>query len=172
MRTKAVIFLLSLFFVAFLLIQIRIPITTDGQVSTAEIPEAIRQQVQETYGKLPLYFIENQGQLDPRVGYYIQGGDKSIYFTGRGVTFSLTAALTDNGDRKPSSETLIRPASYGGAGVAREFGPQREAQSWERQHWVVKLDFVDANSNAQPVGQEPTDAVISYFDQTDILYHS
>ena len=199
MRTKAFIFLVSLLFVAFLLIQIQTPITTNGQVSTAEVPEAIRQQIRETYGKLPLYFIENQGQLDPRVAYYIQGGDKSIYFTGSGVTFSLTAALPDAltaaGDEKPASEALVHPAayqesgdvtapllshsagsgqarlglelghpsSYWGTGVARELSPQREAQSWERQRWVVKLDFVDANPKAQPVGQEPTAAVISYF---------
>ena len=131
--------------------------------TSEEVPEAVQRQVGEDYGKLPLYFIENQGQLDPRVAYYIQGGDKSIYFTGRGVTFALTGALTGDGDGKPASEARVQPASYRGTGVASELGPQREAQSWERQRWVVKLDFVDANPNTQPVGQEPTDAVISYF---------
>ena len=164
MRAKTFIFLLSLFFVAFLLVQIQTPITTNSQVSTDDVLEAVQQQVLETYGKLPLYFIENRGQLDPRVAYYIQGGDKSIYFTGSGVTF----ALTDAGDEKTSVEALVHPASYRGVGVAKELGPQREAQSWERQsrerqRWVVKLDFVDANPNARPVGQEPTSAVISYF---------
>ena len=117
-----------------------------------------QQRAVEAYGQLPLYFIENQGQLDTRVAYYIQGGDKSIYFTGRGVTFVLTDALTGAGDGKPSSEALVHPVSYRGTGIARELGPRREAQ-----RWVVKLDFVDANPNARPVGQEPTAAVISYF---------
>ncbi len=190
MKAKAFVFLfLCLALIALTLIQMQEPIP-NSQVPTAGVPEATKQQVLEDYGKLPLYFIENQGQLDPRVAYYIQGGDKSIYFTGSGVTFALTAALTDNGDGKP--EALVRPAayqesgdvtapllsrlglelghpaSYQGTGVARELGSQREAQSWERQswerqRWVVKLDFVDANPNAQPVGQEPTAAVISYF---------
>ena len=128
---------------------------TDRPSSRVSVPVgAANPQVLASYGKLPLYFIENQGQLDPDVSYYIQGGDKSIYFTGRGVTF----ALTDAGDEKPSSEALVRPASYGGAGVARALSPQREAQ-----RWVVKLDFVDADPKARPVGQEPTAAVISYF---------
>ena len=127
----------------------------DRPSSRVSVPVgAAKPQVLASYGKLPLYFIENQVRLDPRVAYYIQGGGKSIYFTGRGVTFALTAA----GDEKPSSEALVRPASYGGTGVARELGPHREAQ-----RWVVKLDFVDANPNARPVGQEPTAAVISYF---------
>ncbi len=112
MRTKAFIFLLSLFIVAFLLVQNQTLITSDSQVSTAKVPEAVRQQVRESYGKLPLYFIENQGQIDPRVAYYIQGRDKSIYFTGSGVTFALTGALTAAGDGKPSSEALVHPASY------------------------------------------------------------
>ena len=128
----------------------------------AKTPAASNPQVVENYGKLPLYFIENQGQLDPRVAYYIQGSDKSIYFTGRGVTFALTDALTGAGDgagdEKPSSETLVHPVSYRGTGGAKEYGPQREAE-----RWVVKLDFVDANPNVRPVGQEPTAAVISYF---------
>ena len=126
--------------------------------ATTQIPAANKPQVVETFGKLPLYFIENQGQLDPRVAYYIQGGDKSIYFTGRGVTFALTAALTGAGDGKTSSEALVHPASYRGTGGAKEHGPQREAE-----RWVVKLDFVDADPSARPVGQEPTAALISYF---------
>ena len=134
------------------------PLLAHKPSSAAETPAANKPQVVETFGKLPLYFIENQGQLDPRVSYYIQGGDKSIYFTGRGVTFALTDALTGAGDGKPSSEALVHPVSYRGTGGAKEHGPQREAA-----RWVVKLDFVDANPNVRPVGQEPTAAVISYF---------
>ncbi|MEE8177064.1 MAG: hypothetical protein V3T65_03635, partial [Acidobacteriota bacterium] len=152
MRTKAFVFLLSLFIVAFLLIQIQTPITTNGQVSTAEVPKDIQQQLRETYGKLPLYFIENQWHLDPRVAYYIQGGDKSIYFTGSGVTFALTGPAEETDQETPE----IRPASL-------DLGKPGKESPAERQRWVVKLDFVDANPNAQPVGQEPTDAVISYF---------
>lgn len=39
---------------------------------------------------LPLYFIENQGQADPRVDYYLQGAGTSVYLTRKGLTFSLT----------------------------------------------------------------------------------
>ena len=43
-------------------------------------------------GKLPLYFVENRGQLDDRVAYYVQGRDTSVYFTGQGLTFAMPAA--------------------------------------------------------------------------------
>ena len=45
--------------------------------------------------QLPLYFIENRGQLDPRVACYAQGRDNSIYFTQDGITFALTRKPID-----------------------------------------------------------------------------
>jgi len=59
--------------------------------------------VQAVLGKLPLYFIENRGQVDERVAYYVQGRDTSLYFTSLGVTFVLS---------KPQS--LTRPPLRGG----------------------------------------------------------
>ena len=55
---------LGLVLTATILIQIQQPIS-NSQVPTAPVPEAAKQQVRDTYEKLPLYFIENQGQLDP-----------------------------------------------------------------------------------------------------------
>ena len=107
----------------------------------------------EAYGQLPLYFIENQGQLDPQVSYYIQGRDKSIYFTPAGVTFAL---------RGPDAEALEEESP-----VSRI--SYRAGSRWTRgadeaaRRWVVKLDFVGANGDVRPRGEEPTPAVISYF---------
>ena len=52
----------------------------------------------KAFGKLPLYFIENQGQIDnEEVAYYVKGSDKTLYFTSEGITFSLTG---NEGDEK------------------------------------------------------------------------
>ena len=72
----------------------------------------------ESFGKLPLYFVENRGQLDKRVGYYIQGRDKTVYFSDTGVTFALHSG-------SPA-------ASADGSGSA--------------QRYIVKLDFVGARA--------------------------
>ena len=64
--------------VAFL--SVSIPGTSELAEITSVETRAARLRAVEGYGKLPLYFIENQGQLDARVAYYIQGRDKSIYF--------------------------------------------------------------------------------------------
>ncbi len=42
------------------------------------------------WGRMPLYFVQNQGQSDSAVSYYVQGQDKSVYFTPQGLTFALT----------------------------------------------------------------------------------
>lgn len=44
------------------------------------------------WGRMPLYFIANRGQMDGRVAFYVEGRDKTLYFTAEGVTFALTSA--------------------------------------------------------------------------------
>jgi hypothetical protein len=51
------------------------------------------------FGKMPLYFIPNDGQTDKQVIYYVQGKDKTLYFTPEGVTFALTAAAQPGSER-------------------------------------------------------------------------
>jgi hypothetical protein len=75
-----------------------------------------------------VYFIENQGQLDRQVSHYLQGRDKTLYFTASGVTLALTGAI-------PTADAAER--------------------------WVIKLDFV--GGSARPVGQAPTETMVSYF---------
>jgi uncharacterized protein (TIGR03437 family) len=88
----------------------------------------------DVYGKLPLYFVENRGQTDNRVAFYIQGSDKTIYFTDEG----LTIRLMGNGESGARS---------GEVGMG----------------WALKLDFIGANRGVRPRGQGQTDAVFSYF---------
>jgi hypothetical protein len=54
---------------------------------TAKNHEKIR--IEACLNQLPLCFIENQGQMDQRVAYYVQGSDKVLYFTSEGVTFAF-----------------------------------------------------------------------------------
>ena len=56
--------------------------TTSFQPSS--IPGSAALKIDRDFGKMPLYFIPNQGQMDARVAYYIQGKDKTIYFTPKG----------------------------------------------------------------------------------------
>ncbi|HEV8662355.1 MAG TPA: hypothetical protein VGT06_04320, partial [Candidatus Methylomirabilis sp.] len=115
-------------------------------------PTAVTQaRVHAAFGTLPLYFIENQGQVDRRVTYYVQGHDTTVYFTPTGVTLALT------GPAAP-------PPAGGPPGLARPAGLRslRDPEG-ARERWAVKLDFVGTNPEARPRGQDPTPAVVSYF---------
>jgi PKD repeat protein len=99
--------------------------------------------------KMPLYFIQNRGQLDSRVAYYVQGQDKTLYFTKQG----LTLALTDQQRGKKATKSKAEKASLR-TGIGKESPASR---------WVVKLDFIGANPNVKITAEEKTPAIISYF---------
>ncbi|TLY27567.1 MAG: hypothetical protein E6K63_10590 [Nitrospirae bacterium] len=124
-------------------------ITAESQKSDRS--SAVTLQMQAPYGKLPLYFVENQGQVDARVAYFLQGRDTTVYFTSQDVTIALTgpaAAAEASGSRAFARPVGLRP-------VAEPNGA--------RERWAVKLDFLGANSGIRPIAQNPTPAVISYF---------
>lgn len=98
---------------------------------------------------LPLYFIPNQGQTDERVSFYVLGSNQAVYFTPQGVTFAIAAPP------EPVEQALAADAFR---------AIHEEPKTGQvRQHWVVKLDFVGANPEVQPVGELPTQTIVSYF---------
>lgn len=65
-------------------------ISLSGICAAGGGPAADRAAVEQSFGSLPLYFIENQGQIDSEsVAYYVKGADKTLYFTAEGITFAL-----------------------------------------------------------------------------------
>jgi hypothetical protein len=110
-------------------------------------------RVQALLSTLPLYFIENRGQLDKQVGYYVQGRDAAVYFTAEGVTFALIGPAADSGAEGHERQPSVRPVGWGSA-------PEADGA---RQRWAVRLEFVGANPEVRPAGHEPTPARVSYF---------
>lgn len=96
-------------------------------------PPAVKMEAD--FGRMPLHFIPNKGQLDKRVDYYVQGRDRSLYFGPGGVTFVLTSPERKNAGERPAASA----------------------------RWVVKLDFVGADCAVKPQGRDETGAVVSYF---------
>jgi hypothetical protein len=47
-------------------------------------------RMQEAFGKMPLYFIENRGLMDARVAKDVQGQGKTMGFTAQGITSALS----------------------------------------------------------------------------------
>jgi hypothetical protein len=99
--------------------------------------------------RMPLYFIENRGQLDPSVAYSVQGRDTTLYFTTEGMTL----VRTDRRRGGSGSKGRLETASFG-----RDRIPAPDAG-----RWTVKLDFVGANRKPRIEAKDPTPAVVSYF---------
>jgi IPT/TIG domain/Beta-propeller repeat len=123
------------------------------QPSLCPSAEADRAKVFSTLEKNPLSFVENRGQVDSRVAYYVQGRDATIYFTPRGLTF----ALLNNDEASQIADKLRR---RGGETINRV--PESKPLNAARR-WAVNLDFIGANQNIKPEGQNPTATTISYF---------
>ena len=100
-------------------------------------------QARPDYGRMPVHFIPNRGQIDGPASYYVQGKDKSIFFGSDGLTFILTGAAAAPAGPPGRSVPLSNPP-----------GPR----------WVVKLDFVGARADAAPEGADATGTAISYFE--------
>ena len=112
----------------------------------AEPDTATKARVEAAFGQLPLLFIENRGQLDPAVAYYVQGRSTSLYFTPGSLTFALS------GTPDPKFARLTEGL------VKTKWDPKRTPE-----RWALKLDFLGADPNGKPVAESPQEAVISYF---------
>jgi len=66
-----------------------LPVQAQETVVAAPPSHGVVLRVQSDWGKMPLYFIANQGQMDDQVSFYVQGKDKTLYFTPQGLTFAL-----------------------------------------------------------------------------------
>ena len=102
---------------------------------------------------LPLYFIQNGGQLDAAVDYHLPGRNRDVYFTSQGVTFSLARQEPTQAAVTPGQPPNLHPARW----------ESRTQPETVVQGWAVKLDFVGADPGTHPVGREEASAVISYF---------
>src|SRR5215813_3079629 len=109
-------------------------------------------RIRTTLERMPLYFIENQGRLDRRVAYYVQGRDTSLYFTSKGITFSFSKTEKSAQDDSSGQALHRRSIAYADA---------RERNATERS--IVNLEFIGANAGVWPRGEEKTRALISYF---------
>lgn len=104
------------------------------------------------WGEMPLHFIANQGQMDSRVAYYVQGSDKVLYFTPEGVTFALSTH-----------------AGTAATDVAAPLPSEQLGQGRER--WIVKLDFVGAHA-PRPRGRARASTTVSYFTGAPDEWHT
>ena len=106
------------------------------------------------FGKIPLFFIPNKGQLDSAVSYYVQGKDQILYFTADGIVFALTKQAEENEDAK----------KIGPKRPSRRIGkPRLKEERSDLERWAVRLEFVGGSGKIKPEAKDETGATVSYF---------
>ena len=67
-----------------------------------------KESILGAYGKLPLYFIENRGQLDSEVRFYVKTFGQTLYFTDEGIIFDLFRRQEGVGKGTEGEETGLQ----------------------------------------------------------------
>ena len=105
-----------------------------------QAPEPSATTSKQGFANLPLYFVENRGQLARDVAFHAEGTHQDIHFRNQGITYILPEA---------SPAPRLVP-------VGLSSDPLAHTQR-------VNLHFVNANPTAQPVGRFQTGAAFHYY---------
>jgi hypothetical protein len=104
--------------------------------------ETVKAKALEVYGGMPLLFIENQGQLDSAVRYYMQAAGQTVYLTDDGIVFDLIQYQDEVADVSDLSERQAEILAF-------------------------SLDFVNANESPVIQGMARSKAAVNYFIGSD-----
>src|SRR3989454_4213011 len=111
--------------------------------TSPEIPQATKQQVLVTYGKLPLIFEANQGQTDPQVKFLSRGSGYTLFLTPTEAVLTLTKADAQ-AKRRFSGETSLAE-------------PEKQAAT------VLRMKLLGANPTPRVTGVEELCGRSNYF---------
>jgi hypothetical protein len=118
---------------------------------TPAAPAPPTQKSASSYGKVPPYFIRNDGQLDQAVRYYVKGPRGTVYLTGTEVVFDfLQENPPEEGEVKEEEEEPGRP------------GPEREEKKTFTR-LVFRQQFKDSTPEVKVDGEKELPGKINYF---------
>lgn len=107
----------------------------------------------EVYSNLPLSFIPNYGQFDPKVKLYAKGSGSCIYFTLEEVVLECiqrneSSAFEQSRSQKSPDQFL-----------------SKESQEYKR--LVLALQFINPNPNGEIIGQKKLKGIVNYLKGND-----
>jgi hypothetical protein len=131
----------------------RVAATSGANASAlAQADKTARARAFENYGKLPLSFEANEGQMDSRAKFVSRGPGYTLFLTGNEAVLALKAA--DKKSAGTSPEAAQQPGKQ-----AMVTGPHtRPATSA-----VLRMQLLGANREAQIVGSDELSGKSNYF---------
>lgn len=121
------------------------------------------------YGKLPLYFIQNDGQMNENVKFYEKGSDHTLFFTERGIYLFLKSRLEqearnkrseDRNQSQDTSMTSVPLVSKGTSGRKEKVAEKREIRNPNIQ--MIKLIPLDANKHPEIIAEGLQKGKVNY----------
>ena len=153
-----------------------------GAEKQKAIDESTKVKLQETYGKLPLSFIQNNGQLDEKVKYYEKGSGHATYFTNEGVYLSLVRSQESEvtketavgvhsvvaSEAKQSQDKITSPKPAMGDKTRFFANAQHDRSEGVRndnnvQSEIVKLKPIGANKTPEIIAEGLQEGKVNYF---------
>lgn len=80
--------------------------STEEKPQTSEAKEAQKAQMVQAYGKLPLTFTENRGQVAEPVRFYIRGSRGTVYYTPEEVVYDVVEKTREERERSPHEDRM------------------------------------------------------------------
>ena len=115
-------------------------------------------RVEGDFGQLPLYFMENQGQVNPEVQYYTQGTGFALGFTPQGPIFLLNPGA---GQSKAAGAYPAPGNPKRGSLAARPSGLMKPEAA--RRQVMVRMTPVGMNPKAVIVPGAMQEGKVNYF---------
>jgi len=145
-----------------------LPPTQQERAAHAGVAHAGQEAAQSWYflpypargqGRLPLAFIENQGQVDEKVKFYVRNGGLTAWLTDEGVVFDLLRTKDKTGQEKlkPPLDPVYPKLRRG------------EQQEVERERLVFTQIFLGANKTPTIEAKDPQPGIYNYFLGNDPL---
>jgi Beta-propeller repeat len=116
--------------------------------ASSAISNADRSKFLDAYGRLPLSFVENQGQTAQEVRYVSHGGQYDLFLTSQEAVLALRKSKRF--DLSPHHRSLSLKAL-------------REARKAPSTDTAIRMQLEGANPNPQIAGVEPLPGKVNYF---------
>jgi len=113
-----------------------------GGEASVGASEQIKKQVIEAYGRLPLTFVKNEGQINPQVQYYGQGRGAKVYFTASEILFAFAKPAARHDRTQVLTPVALREKDRGTA---------------------LSLEFLGANPKVRVAGRAEQEGKVNYF---------
>ena len=118
-------------------------VSLHSQFETKDIDSVTRSSVEKSYGKLPLNFEVNNGQVDDAVKFLSRGSGYTLFLTSNEVVLSLRCGPANDGQQRPIDRA-------------------RAAKPKPVTHEVIRLKSIGSNPNPEVTGLDELPAKSNY----------